>query len=141
MFSKKARNHHLIFKCFIQVNNGEVDLEKPGNSVGEPVCYTADNPFSVRLLTRKTEKRGMDLPRKRAKSPIAKEKTHESPPPKKANTTSSVSSQRRKVPLKINSVGARCAPKGKKRGKGRSDEVVVVGEGSEVSSVKSTVGS
>ncbi|KAF3604168.1 hypothetical protein F2Q69_00038128 [Brassica cretica] len=91
-------------------------------------------------LLQKTEKRGMDLPRKRAKSPIAKEKTHESPPPKKANTTSSVSSQRRKVPLKINSVGARCAPKGKKRGKGRSDEVIVVGEGSEVSSVKSTVG-
>ncbi|CAN6920131.1 unnamed protein product [Brassica oleracea var. botrytis] len=129
------------FSALLQlVNNGEVDLEKPGNSVGEPVCYTADNPFSVRLLTRKTEKRGMDLPRKRAKSPIAKEKTHESPPPKKANTTSSVSSQRRKVPLKINSVGARCAPKGKKRGKGRSDEVIVVGEGSEVSSVKSTVG-
>ncbi|KAL0719346.1 hypothetical protein Bca4012_068670 [Brassica carinata] len=134
------------FSALLQlVNNGEVDLEKPGNSVGEPVCYTAANPFSVRLLSdgnRKTEKRGMDLPRKRAKSPIAKGKTHESPPPKKANTTtSSVSSQRRKVSLKINSVGARCAPNGKKRGKGRSDEVAVVGEGSEVSAVKSTVGS
>ncbi|KAJ0238458.1 Condensin II complex subunit H2 [Hirschfeldia incana] len=133
------------FSALLQlVNNGEVDLEKPGDSVGEPVCYTADNPFSVRLLSdgnRKTEKRGMDLPRKRAKSPVAKGKTHESPPPKKANTTPSVSSQRRKVPLKINSVGARCAPKGKKRGKGRSDKVAVVGEGSEVSSVKSTVGS
>lgn len=135
----------MFFNVFIQVNNGEVDLEKPGNSVGEPVCYTAANPFSVRLLNdgnRKTEKRGMDLPRKRAKSPVAKGKTHESPPPKKANTTSSsVSSQRRKVPLKISSVGARCKPNGKKRGKGRSDEVAVVGEGSEVSSVKSSVGS
>ncbi|KAF8095426.1 hypothetical protein N665_0332s0009 [Sinapis alba] len=134
------------FSALLQlVNNGEVDLEKPGNSVGEPVCYTADNPFSVRLLSdgnKKTEKRGMDLPRKRAKSPVAKGKTHESPPPKKANTTSVVSSQTRKVSLKINGVGARCAPtNGKKRGKGRSDEVAVVGEGSEVSSVKSTVGS
>ncbi|XP_056845574.1 condensin-2 complex subunit H2-like [Raphanus sativus] len=133
------------FSALLQlVNNGEVDLEKPGNSVGEPVCYTAANPFSVRLLNdgnRETEKRGMDLPRKRAKSPVAKGKSHESPPPKKANTTSSVSSQRRKVSLKINSVGARCKPNGKKRGKGRSDEVAVVGEGSEVSSVKSSVGS
>ncbi|CAH8354357.1 unnamed protein product [Eruca vesicaria subsp. sativa] len=133
------------FSALLQlVNNGEVDLEKPGNSVGEPVCYTAANPFSVRLLSdgnRKSEKRRMDLPRKRAKSPIAKEKAHESPPPKKANRTSSVSSQTRKVALKINSVGVRCTPNGKKRGKGRTDEVVVVGEVSEVSSVKNTVGS
>uniref|UniRef100_A0A1J3GA08 Condensin-2 complex subunit H2 n=1 Tax=Noccaea caerulescens TaxID=107243 RepID=A0A1J3GA08_NOCCA len=127
------------FSALLQlVNNGDVDLEKPGNSIGEPVCYTAVNPFSVRLLgdrNRKTEKRGMSLSRKRAKSPITKGKSHESPPPKKPNTCS-VSSQTRKGSLKIskiNSLGARCTPNSKKRRKGRSDEV---GEVTEVSSVK-----
>ncbi|CAH2053526.1 unnamed protein product [Thlaspi arvense] len=142
---KDQEKHHVAraFSALLQlVNNGDVDLEKPGNSIGEPVCYTAVNPFSVRLLgdgNRKTEKRGVHLPRKRAKSPVSKGKSHESPPPKKQNT-SSVSSQTRKVSLKIskiNSAGARCTPNSKKRRKRRADEV---GELSEVSSVKSTVG-
>lgn len=107
---------------YIQVNNGDVELEKPGNSVGEPVCYTAVNPFSVRLLSdrnRKAEKNAMHLPRKREKSPTAKGKSPESPPSKKANNTCSVSSKEtRKVSLKIskiNNVGTKCTRKSKKR--------------------------
>ncbi|KAF8094180.1 hypothetical protein N665_0368s0017 [Sinapis alba] len=111
------------FSALLQlVNNGDVELEKPGNSVGEPVCYTAVNPFSVRLLSdrnRKTEKTAMHLPRKREKSPTAKGKSPESPPPKKANNTCSVSRQEtRKVSLKIskiNNVGTKCTRKSKKR--------------------------
>ncbi|KAJ4893801.1 Condensin-2 complex subunit H2 [Raphanus sativus] len=113
------------FSALLQlVNNGDVELEKPGNSVGEPVCYTAVNPFSVRLLgdrNRKTEKAAIHLPRKRANSPTAKGKSPESPPSKKANNTcSSVSSQEtRKVSLKISkitSVGStKCTRKSKKR--------------------------
>ncbi|CAN8259081.1 unnamed protein product [Cochlearia groenlandica] len=112
------------FSALLQlVNNGDVDLEKPGNSIGEPVCYTAVNPFSVRLLSdrnKSTEKRAMHLPRKRAKSPKAKGKSGESPPPKKANTCS-VSSQSMKVSLKISkldSVSKRSTPNSKKRRKG-----------------------
>ncbi|CAN6892825.1 unnamed protein product [Brassica oleracea] len=111
------------FSALLQlVNNGDVELEKPGNSVGEPVCYTAVNPFSVRLLSdrnRKAEKTEMRLPRKREKSPTAKGKSPESPPPKKANNTCSVSSQEtRKVSLeisKMNNVGTKCTRKSKKR--------------------------
>ncbi|CAN7106776.1 unnamed protein product [Brassica rapa subsp. narinosa] len=111
------------FSALLQlVNNGDVELEKPGNSVGEPVCYTAVNPFSVRLLSdrnRKAEKNAMHLPRKREKSPTAKGKSPESPPSKKANNTCSVSSKEtRKVSLKIskiNNVGTKCTRKSKKR--------------------------
>ncbi|KAL1223687.1 Condensin-2 complex subunit H2 [Cardamine amara subsp. amara] len=131
------------FSALLQlVNNGEVDLEKPGNSTDQPTCYTAVNPFSVRLLNdhnRKNEKRGIHLPRKRAKSPITKGKSDESPPPKKPNTCS-VSSQARKVSLKISKIngsGTRCTPNGKKRRKGRSDEVAEV---TEVSSIEKSLG-
>ncbi|CAH8328643.1 unnamed protein product [Eruca vesicaria subsp. sativa] len=110
------------FSALLQlVNNGEVELEKPGNSVGEPVCYTAVNPFSVWLLSnryRKTEKNAMHLPRKREKSPTARGKSPESPPPKKANTCSASSQETRKVPLKIskiNTVGTKCTRMSKKR--------------------------
>lgn len=124
------------------MNNGDVDLEKPGNSTNEPMCYTAVKPFSVRLLkvhNRKNEKRGIHLPQKRAKSPITKGKSHESPPPKKRNTCS-VSSQTRKVSLKIskiNGVGVRCTPNSKKRRKGRSDDVTEV---TEVASIEKSLG-
>ncbi|KAG7625500.1 Condensin-2 complex subunit H2 [Arabidopsis thaliana] len=131
------------FSALLQlVNNGDVDLEKPGNSTNEPMCYTAVKPFSVRLLkvhNRKNEKRGIHLPEKRAKSPITKGKSHESPPPKKRNTCS-VSSQTRKVSLKIskiNGVGVRCTPNSKKRRKGRSDDVTEV---TEVSSIEKSLG-
>jgi condensin-2 complex subunit H2 len=131
------------FSALLQlVNNGDVDLEKPGNSTNEPMCYTAVKPFSVRLLkvhNRKNEKRGIHLPQKRAKSPITKGKSHESPPPKKRNTCS-VSSQTRKVSLKIskiNGVGVRCTPNSKKRRKGRSDDVTEV---TEVASIEKSLG-
>ncbi|KAJ1443105.1 Condensin-2 complex subunit H2, C-terminal [Sesbania bispinosa] len=55
------------------VNNGEVNLERNGVD-GESVCYTAVNPFHVRLLKhdRKREDAQIRLSKKRAKSPAKK---------------------------------------------------------------------
>ncbi|KFK39021.1 hypothetical protein AALP_AA3G190200 [Arabis alpina] len=159
------------FSALLQlVNNGDVDLEKPGNSSNEPMCYTAVKPFSVRLLNdrnRKTEKREMHLPRKRAKSPIAKGKPHDSPPPKKPNTcsvsrrkrakspitkgkahespppkkpnTCSVSSQPRKVSLKISKINSVGARCTPNSKRRRKGRSDEVGEVTEVSSVRKSV--
>lgn len=55
------------------MNNGEVDLERNGVD-GESVCYTAVNPFHVRLLkhNKKQEDTQLRLSKKRAKSPTKK---------------------------------------------------------------------
>ncbi|XP_019102253.1 PREDICTED: condensin-2 complex subunit H2 [Camelina sativa] len=145
MKGQEKHNVARAFSALLQlVNNGDVDLEKPGNSTNEPMCYTAVKPFSVRLLknhNRENGKRAMNLPRKRAKSPISKGKSHESPPPKKQNTCSVSSQTTRKVSLKIskiNTVGTRCTPNSKKRRKGRSEDVAA--EVTEVSSVEKSLG-
>ncbi|XP_010487539.1 PREDICTED: condensin-2 complex subunit H2-like [Camelina sativa] len=144
----KGQEKHDVARAFSAllqlVNNGDVDLEKPGNSTNEQMCYTAVKPFSVRLLknhNRENGKRAMNLPRKRAKSPITKGKSHDSPPPKKQNTCSVSSQTTRKVSLKIskiNTVGTRCTPNSKKRRKGRSEDVAA--EVTEVSSVEKSLG-
>lgn len=56
-----------------QVNNRDVDLERNGVDGGS-VCYTAVNPFHVRLLKhdKKREDVQLRLSKKRAKSPIKK---------------------------------------------------------------------
>lgn len=66
---------HVIYTIF-QVNNGEVDLERNGIDGGS-VCYTAVNPFHVRLLKhdRKWEDVQFRLPKKRGKSPTKKPST------------------------------------------------------------------
>ncbi|XP_010548979.1 PREDICTED: condensin-2 complex subunit H2 [Tarenaya hassleriana] len=106
------------FSALLQlVNNGDVDLEKPGN--GEPICYTAANPFHIRLLRNnnaRDEKRAMHLSRKRAKSPIKKE-TDGSP---HKPSTGLASSCARKVSVKLSKINvSRCTPDGKKRRKAR----------------------
>ncbi|XP_061369337.1 condensin-2 complex subunit H2 isoform X2 [Gastrolobium bilobum] len=62
------------FSSLLQlVNNGEVDLERNGIDGGS-VCYTAVNPFHVRLLKhdKKREDAQLHLPKKRGKSPTKK---------------------------------------------------------------------
>ncbi|KAK7290374.1 hypothetical protein RIF29_04753 [Crotalaria pallida] len=65
------------FSSLLQlVNNGEVNLERNGVD-GESVCYTAVNPFHVRLLknNKKREDAQFRLSKKRAKSPTKKPST------------------------------------------------------------------
>uniref|UniRef100_A0A2C9WBN2 Condensin-2 complex subunit H2 n=1 Tax=Manihot esculenta TaxID=3983 RepID=A0A2C9WBN2_MANES len=60
-----------IFSALLQlVNNGDVDLEKSGVA-GESICYTAVNPFYIRLLSH-DKRMKFQLPKKRVKSPIFK---------------------------------------------------------------------
>jgi condensin-2 complex subunit H2 len=53
-----------------QVNGGSVDLDK-GQDTNELVCYTADNPFHVKLIgpNRRPEMKA-HFSRKRVKSPL-----------------------------------------------------------------------
>ncbi|GMJ02073.1 hypersensitive to excess boron 2 [Hibiscus trionum] len=65
------------FSALLQlVNNGDVGLDRSGHP-GESVCYTAVNPFHVRLL--KHDKRRLEtqfrMPKKRVKSPSSKKRT------------------------------------------------------------------
>lgn len=60
------------FSALLQlVNNGNVELDRNG---GQPVCFTASNPFHVRLLRhdKRRVETGFRLSRKRVKSPLRK---------------------------------------------------------------------
>jgi hypothetical protein len=85
-----------------QVNNGEVDFDRSQANT-ESFCYTAVNPFHVRLLSHKKEQEGrqFQLSKKRVKSPI------------------------RKGGPKLGKNGnTRCTPEGKKRRRSRVVEPV-----------------
>lgn len=87
------------FSALLQlVNNGEVDLER-SQANGESFCYSAVNPFNVRLLGHKKDQEGrqFQMSKKRVKSPIRKR----GPRPGKNGGTS------------------RCTPEGKKRRRSR----------------------
>lgn len=106
------------------MNNGDVELEKFGNLVGELVCYTVVNFFSVWLFSdcnRKVEKNVMYLFWKWEKFFIVKGKFLELLLLKKVNNICFVLSKEiRKVflkILKINNVGIKCIWKSKKRWK------------------------
>ncbi|XP_011010877.1 PREDICTED: condensin-2 complex subunit H2-like [Populus euphratica] len=91
------------FSALLQlVNNGEVDFDRSQANT-ESFCYTAINPFHVRLLGHKKEKEGrqFQLSKKRVKSPI------------------------RKGGPKLGKNGnTRCTPEGKKRRRSRVVEPV-----------------
>uniref|UniRef100_A0A7N0T1Z6 Condensin-2 complex subunit H2 n=1 Tax=Kalanchoe fedtschenkoi TaxID=63787 RepID=A0A7N0T1Z6_KALFE len=60
------------FSAMLQlVNNGDVDLDK-GSPTEEPICFTAVNPFCVRLLNRNKKSRKIHLSaaKRKAKSPV-----------------------------------------------------------------------
>ncbi|KAJ6722121.1 CONDENSIN-2 COMPLEX SUBUNIT H2 [Salix viminalis] len=91
------------FSALLQlVNNGEVDLDGIQANT-ESFCYTAVNPFHVRLVGHKKEQEGrqFQLPKKRVKSPV------------------------RKGGPKLGKNGnSRCTPEGKKRRRSRVVESV-----------------
>ncbi|VVA37149.1 PREDICTED: condensin-2 complex subunit H2 [Prunus dulcis] len=128
------------FSALLQlVNNGNVELDRSGVD-GESVCYTAVNPFHVRLLKhdKRREDAGFRLSRKRFKSPLSKAcgkvdkdntGTAKSPIVKsssKVHKSTEASSQiNGKSPVKLGKVsGIRCTPEPKRRRKSRFVEPV-----------------
>ncbi|XVF28285.1 hypothetical protein REPUB_Repub15cG0016800 [Reevesia pubescens] len=122
------------FSALLQlVNNGDVDLDKSGVD-GESFCYTAVNPFHVRLL--KHDKRKVEtqlrMLKKRGKSPLSKEPRKgsriKSSPEKFLSVNSDsdygstkLSSQPNcKFSVKLGKFGVvRCTPEGKRRRRSR----------------------
>ncbi|KAG0483948.1 hypothetical protein HPP92_012032 [Vanilla planifolia] len=97
------------FSALLQlVNNGSVDLQRPSN--GEPVCYTAKNPFHVKLLHAKRRKVQVHVSslKKRMPSPSLKSSDSTSPL-RRSPGNGKVSSKLKKAGL------SRHTPDGKRR--------------------------
>lgn len=121
------------------MNNGDIDLDRNGVHE-ESVCYTAVNPFHVRLL--KHDKRRVEtkirMPKKRGKSPLIKEPTKDNGTKSlqeqrtSANSdldygSTKLSSQRNcsKLSIKLGKFGVvRCTPESKRRRRSRFVEPV-----------------
>ncbi|KAF3456260.1 hypothetical protein FNV43_RR00910 [Rhamnella rubrinervis] len=117
------------FSALLQlVNNGDVELDRNGMD-GEPVCYTAVNPFHVRLRShdKRRKEAQFGLSRKRVKSPTRKARMEgdgvkfERKKSSFAKSSSEVykSMERNcKFSVKVGNIGGvRCTPEGKKRRK------------------------
>ncbi|KAK9288169.1 hypothetical protein L1049_016618 [Liquidambar formosana] len=134
--------HHVArtFSALLQlVNNGDIDLDK-GGADGESVCYTAVNPFYVRLLKhdKKQEEPHFRSSKKRAKSPMrrgciksdreksVREKSPAVNPLSSGSTATMLSSQPNcKFSVKLGKIGGiRCTPEGKRRRRTRLVEPV-----------------
>ncbi|KAI3975510.1 hypothetical protein MKX01_038779 [Papaver californicum] len=129
------------FSALLQlVNNGNVDLVKSESS-GQSFCYTATNPFSVRLLTDARRKEvQLRSSKKRTKSPISKpgnqgdkekggvggEKIQKVGSSSMGIASSSKSSQSNgNFSVKVGKISAvRCTPEGKRRRRSRLIEPV-----------------
>lgn len=125
---KGSEKHDIArtFSALLQlVNNGDVGLERGG--VRESTCYTAANPFSVRLLRRDygREKMQFQSSKKRGKSPIhnqycRKEKNKGKTVQTAADSSPSEPDSGSRFSLKLGKVnGTRCTPESKKRRKSR----------------------
>ncbi|CAL5337900.1 unnamed protein product [Camellia sinensis] len=128
------------FSALLQmVNNGNVDLERGDVADGEVICYTAVNPFYVRLLSHdKRQDVQLRSSKKRAKSPTRKgfikgdrDKSGREKHPAvnlsaSGSPSTSMSSQLNcKFSLKLGKVGnIRCTPEGKRRRRSRLVEPV-----------------
>ncbi|XP_065616552.1 condensin-2 complex subunit H2 isoform X5 [Quercus suber] len=128
------------FSALLQlVNNGDVDLDR-SRVDGKSICYTAVNPFHVRLLShdKKQEEKQFRFSKKRAKSPIGKEcaKTNRNKPGKEKSPANDSSSKEYKstegssrpnckFSVKLGKInGVRCTPDGKRRRRSRLIEPV-----------------
>lgn len=122
------------FSALLQlVNNGDVDLDRRGEQ-SESICFTAVNPFYVRLLNheRKRGETQFRLPKKRLKSPSRKGPSkgdREKSPidnPSSGYGSSAVSSQPScNFSMKLGKLGGvRCTPEGKRRRRSRLVEPV-----------------
>uniref|UniRef100_A0A5B6Z667 Condensin-2 complex subunit H2 n=1 Tax=Davidia involucrata TaxID=16924 RepID=A0A5B6Z667_DAVIN len=130
------------FSALLQlVNNGSVDLER-GGTAGKSTCYTAVDPFYLRLLShdKKWEELQLRSSKKRAKSPVRKgcvkgdrDKSVRQRPPVFSSSSPSGSTSTAAMPSQLNSKfslklgkvgGSRCTPDGKKRRRSRFVEPV-----------------
>ena len=92
------------------MNGRSVDLDK-GNVTDELVCYTADNPFHVKLIgPNKKPEIEARFARKRAESPLQNCGKGDDPPPSLPQQKSS--KKQCKVRVKT---GIRLTPEGKRR--------------------------
>ncbi|MCL7030226.1 hypothetical protein MKW94_008578 [Papaver nudicaule] len=127
------------FSALLQlVNNGNVDLIKAESSGGQSFCYTATNPFSVRLLTDARRKEvQLRSSKKRPKSPIHKQgnqaekekggggggkiqKVSSSSMGNGIASSSKSSQSNGKFSVKVGKMSAvRCTPEGKRRRRSR----------------------
>ncbi|KAF9622188.1 hypothetical protein IFM89_030046 [Coptis chinensis] len=125
------------FSALLQlVNNRNVDLER-GECDAQPVCYTAVNPFYVRLLShvKRPEERKFGS-RKRVKSPLGKHRSQGNKDKIIQGTFSSVSSPSSELNSSMKSSRGsgdlcvklgktiRCTPEGKRRRRSRLVEAV-----------------
>lgn len=123
----------VLFLSFFQVNNGDVDLDR-GDSRAESVCYTAENPFFIRLLRQgKRQEMQFRTSKKRIKSPLRKghrkDQENRPPPGEKPQLISSSSvltspgkssHSNGKFSVKIGKGNVlRCTPEGKRRRRSR----------------------
>ncbi|XP_076900973.1 condensin-2 complex subunit H2-like [Bidens hawaiensis] len=100
------------FSALLQlVNNGNVELIKGGTG-GELVCYTAKNPFRVRLLSKKKREVQIKSANKRPKAQLQRGKDNHG-----LSTGSPLLSS--PMSVKLGHVGSRCTPEGKRRRRSR----------------------
>ncbi|XP_042474897.1 condensin-2 complex subunit H2-like [Macadamia integrifolia] len=127
------------FSALLQlVNNGDVELDKGGTG-GEPVCYTAGNPFYVRVPNhdKRRDKVKLNPLKKRVRSPLREvhvngngDKAGEHHPKFSLSTSeliSSVKSSRsnKKFSVKLEKLNrVRCTPEAKRRRSSRLIETV-----------------
>lgn len=125
--------------CYFQVNNGDVDLDRSGLD-GKSICYTAVDPFHVRLLhhDKNHEETKLGVSKKRVKSPTGKECTksdRDKSGKEKSPIVRSSSREHRsrnmlpqpncKFSVKLGTIGGvRCTPEGKRRRRSRFVEPV-----------------
>ncbi|KAK8572000.1 hypothetical protein V6N13_047627 [Hibiscus sabdariffa] len=128
----KGQEKHNVarsFSALLQlVNNGDVSLDRT-ELHGESVCYTAVNPFHVRLLKHDKRRVEFRMPKKRVKSPSSKKRTKGDRniySPEKCLPVNSdsdygsgkLSSQKNcKASVKLG--GVRCSPESKRRRRSR----------------------
>ncbi|PHU01743.1 hypothetical protein BC332_31530 [Capsicum chinense] len=124
---KGSEKHDIArtFSALLQlVNNGDVGLER--GAVRESTCYTAANPFYVRLLKHNNgrEKMQFQSSKKRAKLPIhnhcSRKEKNKGKAVQAAVDSSPEPDSGSRFPLKLGKVnGTRCTPENKKRRKSR----------------------
>ncbi|KAK1591031.1 hypothetical protein Q3G72_001131 [Acer saccharum] len=135
----KGQEKHEVartFSALLQlVNNGDVDLDRKSGVDNEFVCYTAVNPFHVRLLNhqKKREKTQFRLSKKRAKSPTRKvytkgdrnKSSREKSPTMSPFSENELSQPNGKFSVKLGKIsGVRCTPESKRRRRSRIVEPV-----------------
>ncbi|GAV64158.1 DUF1032 domain-containing protein [Cephalotus follicularis] len=138
----KGQEKHEVartFSALLQlVNNGDVDLEKT-KANGRSVCYTAENPFHIRLLSRDNRegKTQFRLSKKRVKSPSGKgpirgvrRKSGRGKSPMVSSSPEDESTAKSfqlnsNFPVKLGKIGGtRCTPDGKRRRRSQIVEAV-----------------